>query len=74
MKFSKEYCCCSDLLEIVTYIVVSYDRPNTFAKVPCGHNLKILCHEKGLIVLYPGGSHESSINTDDGQKWSNYLG
>jgi hypothetical protein len=40
---------------LVTYIVVvSYDQPNTFAKVPCRHNLKILYHEKGLIVTLSG--------------------
>ena len=37
--------------EFVTYIVVvSYDQPNTFPKVTCRHNLKILYHDKGLIV------------------------
>jgi len=35
-------------------VVVSYGQPNTFAEVTCRHNLKILYHKKGLIVILSG--------------------
>lgn len=42
-------------IEFVPYIFVTSDvQPNTFAEVPCRHNLENFYHEKWLMVSLSG--------------------